>query len=249
MVVSRVSNSEKQAQTLNEIESKFIAGVERQNLKSLTLDELAHRFDDIEQQGQLLQGMVLLEARTRFDGDKEFGKWRASSLWACSASQCTRLIQLARYFGNSKPLEKISITAAYEISAPANADIADEIYNYAKGRNLPVAEVKRQIAIRKGESLPLPTKPTEPATNANIPSQLIPTDKSLIAGNQIDNDEIVEKSVGTIEESTTNEAVKIEIETDLKAKLYADIGSTPPFDVIRVLQEMINEIRGKVYGK
>lgn len=171
MVVNRLSNAEKQAQTLNEIESKFIAGVEKNNLKDLSLDELAQRFDDIEQQGQLLQGMVLLEARTRFEGDKEFGKWRASSLWACSASQCTRLIQLARYFGDSKPLEKISITAAYEISAPINADIADEIYNYAKGRNLPVAEVKRQIALKKGvagtSTVPTNVEPIETTENSN----------------------------------------------------------------------------------
>ena len=43
MVVNRVSNAEKQAQTFNEInemESKFIAGVERNNLKSLSLDKV-----------------------------------------------------------------------------------------------------------------------------------------------------------------------------------------------------------------
>lgn len=187
MVVNRVSNAEKQAKTLNEIESKFIAGIERNNLKTLSLEELVQRFEDIEQQGQLIQGQILLEARSRFAGDKEFGQWRASSLWACSASQCSRLIQLARFFSDSKPLDKISITAAYEISAPINADVADEVYNEVRGRNIPVAEIKRKISIKKGipntsiqstsaeqrveiieenkHTVPLPIKPIEPATD------------------------------------------------------------------------------------
>jgi hypothetical protein len=64
-------------------------------------------------------------------------------------------MNLARFFGSRK-LDKIGISAAYEIAAPANADVAVDVYGYAKGKNLPLAEVRRQIAIRKGESYPLP---------------------------------------------------------------------------------------------
>ncbi len=150
MVKQRMPQSVKDSRELNDNEKKFVEKVERDNLKALSLEELAQQFEDIGQQAQLMQGQILLEARSRFEGDREFGQWRASSLWACSSSQCTRLIQLARYFSDSKPLDKISITAAYEISAPINSDIADAIYNEIRGKNLPVAEVKRQIALKKG---------------------------------------------------------------------------------------------------
>lgn len=169
MVVNRVSNAEKQAKTLTEIETKFVSGVERQNLKALSLDELAHQFEEIGQQAQLLQGRILLEARSRFSNKNDFGAWiqeQDGTLCAITKQHRTRLMNLAAFFdGDKRTLDRISITAAYEISAPINADIAADVYEYAKGKNLPVSEVKRQIAIRKGESIPLPTKLPEPATD------------------------------------------------------------------------------------
>ena len=155
----------KSAENLKQLESKFIEGVEKTALQDLSLDELANRFEDIGQQAQLLQGQILLEARNRLGSDKEFGKWCAShSICVGSQQQRNRLIHLARFF-EGRELDRISISAAYEISAPANKKIAEEIYEYAKGKNLPLAEVRRQIAIRKGESLPLPAKRLEPATD------------------------------------------------------------------------------------
>jgi hypothetical protein len=134
----------------------FVERVEKDNLQALSLDELAIRFDEIEQQGQLLQGRILLEARNRFPSDKEFGQWCAThSICVGSQQHRNRLMNLARFFG-SRELDKIGISAAYEIAAPANADVAVDVYGYAKGKNLPLAEVRRQIAIRKGESYPLP---------------------------------------------------------------------------------------------
>lgn len=238
MVVNRVSNAEKQAKTLNEIESKFVAGIERNNLKALTTDELARQFEEIGQQAQLLQGRILLEAKSRFETTNDFGAWiqkQGGTLCAITKQHRTRLMNLAEFFdGDKRTLEGISITAAYEISAPTNAKIAVEVYESVRGKDMSVAEVKRQIAIRKGESLPI----TE-----NNPVRIIPTDKPL------DDDEIIEKAVEIMEESVKTETVKIGLETDLKTKLYAEIGDTPPFDAIRVLQEMINEIRDKVYRK
>ena len=125
---------------------------------ALTLDELMNEYESIDQQSQLLKGRILLEARHRFKSDNEFGAWIESvggAIYSTSRQHRTKLMNLARFFEN-RPIEKISISAAYEISAPINADIAIEVYEYAKGRNLPVEEVKKQIAIRKGETVPLP---------------------------------------------------------------------------------------------
>lgn len=144
----------------------FVERVEKDNLQALSLDELAHRFEEIEQQGQLLQGKILLEARERFRSDNDFGAWieqAGGAICSTSRQHRTRLMNLARFF-EGRELDKISISAAYEISAPINADIAVEVYEYAKDKNLPLAEVKRQIAIRKGESLSIPAKPPESTT-------------------------------------------------------------------------------------
>ena len=44
-------------------------------LSNLSLDDLAKTYVNIQKQSQLLQGMILLEARNKFAGDLEFGKW------------------------------------------------------------------------------------------------------------------------------------------------------------------------------
>lgn len=155
--------SVKDSRELNDNEKKFVGKVERDNYSALTLDELAIEYESVESQAQLLQGKILLEARNRFQSDNEFGAWVESvggAICSTSRQHRTRLMNLARFF-DGRELNKISISAAYEISAPANADIAIEVYELAKGKGLPLAEVRRQISIRKGESLPLPTKLTE----------------------------------------------------------------------------------------
>ncbi len=124
------------------------------DLTALTLDELADRFDSIEQQAQLFQGRILLEARNRFESDIAFGEWVVNvggTLCSTTRQHRTRLMNLARFF-DGRELTGISITAAYEISAPANEDVADKIYEYAFNKNLPVAEIKKQIQIEKGLS-------------------------------------------------------------------------------------------------
>ena len=139
-------------------EMAFVEAAEQDNLKALSLDQLANRFEEIEQQGQLLQGRILLEARERFPSNKEFGQWCAvHSICVDSQQHRTRLINLARFFEN-RELAKIGISAAYEISAPINSDIAVDVYEYVKDKKVPLAEIRKQIAMRKGESLPLPTR-------------------------------------------------------------------------------------------
>jgi hypothetical protein len=155
------------------------------DLAALSLEQLADRFEAIERQGQLFQGQILLEARNRFPSNKEFGQWCANnSICVDSQQHRTRLMNLARFFA-SRELDKIGISAAYEIAAPVNADVAVEVYEYAKGKNLPLAEVRKQIAIRKGESLPIPE-------NEPVPVRIIPTDKPLITGRPIEDE--IEKS-------------------------------------------------------
>lgn len=122
------------------------------DLKALTLEQLADRFESIGNQAQLLLGSILLEARERFDSDIEFGEWITNiggTLCSTTRQHRTRLMNLARFF-KGKELLGISLTAAYEISAPVNSDVADKIYDHALNKNLPVSEIKAQIQIAKG---------------------------------------------------------------------------------------------------
>ena len=152
MVKKRIPQSVRENKVINEIESKFIDGVERDNLTALTLDDLANRFEQIEQQGQLLQGQILLEARRRFKSTNEFGTWieqTGGALCSVGRQHRTKLMNLARFFEN-REIIGISLTACYEISAPINTDIADKVYQTALGKNLSVAQIKAEIAKAKG---------------------------------------------------------------------------------------------------
>lgn len=138
--------------------SDFINKANPTDLSGLSLNELADRYEQIERQGQLLQGIILLEVRNRFKSDNDFGDWvkMNDGLTLCSTTpqHRSRLMNLARFF-KDRDMKGISITAAYEISAPTNADIAEDIYSTALFKNLPVAEIKRQIALKKGIDNPL----------------------------------------------------------------------------------------------
>lgn len=139
---------------LQALEDKFVNGIEKTVLKDLTLDELAEQFESVDKQAQLFQGLILLEARERFESDKLFGEWCATRpLCLGSQTQRTRLMNLARFFG-TKEIIGISLTACYEISAPINADIADKVYQEALNKNLSVAQIKAEIAKAKGGLLP-----------------------------------------------------------------------------------------------
>ena len=156
------------------------------NLAALSLDDLAFRFESIERQGQLMQGLILLEARNRFKSDNEFGAWiekTGGAIYSTCRQHRTKLMNLARFF-EKRSIEKISISAAYEISAPINADIAVDVYEYAKNKNLPLSEIRKQIAIRKGESLPIPE---------NEPVPIIPTNNVLITGHSIEYEPVTEQ--------------------------------------------------------
>ena len=120
------------------------------DLSTLTLDDLANRYEEIHQQSQLLKGLILLEARNRFPSNNEFGEWiqTVHALSVDSQQTRTKFMNFARYFQN-KERNGISLTACYEISAPINEDVADKVYEYALNRNLSVADIKAKIKEEK----------------------------------------------------------------------------------------------------
>ncbi len=117
------------------------------DLAGLSLDDLAIQYAEIDQQSNLLKGNILLEARSRFPSDKEFGQWISThSLCVGSQQSRNRLMHLAGFFSEGRDMKGIAITAAYEISAPVNRDKALTVYNKVRGKNLSVKEVKGLLA-------------------------------------------------------------------------------------------------------
>jgi len=133
-------------------EQEFLAKAEdyqqdiNPNLSILSIEELALQYLEIDRQSHLLKGKILLEARTRFQSDKEFGQWVSThSLCVGSQQSRNRLMHLASFFDDNRDMTGIAITAAYEISSPANEAKAAEVYKEVYGKNLSVKKVKELL--------------------------------------------------------------------------------------------------------
>ena len=244
-IKDRVAQSHKNKSDLKEIqELKFIQSAENDNLKTLSLEQLEHRFDEIGQQAQLLQGRILLEARSRFKNDVTFGAWCTKSPYLMSIHQTTRtrLINLAKFFSD-RELDKISITAAYEISAPVNSDVAIEVYEFSRGKNLPVAEVKRQIALKKG----LASTSLNPVDDVPFVSDKSST--TIVVSEKAENTVFNIAPPPAVSQVLIQPAIIVsnDTENEIKVKLLSDVSGVAAIVGIRLLQDCIKELQAKMY--
>ena len=202
MIKQRVPKTEKD---LRIVEGEFIKSVDKTSLSDLTLDELANRYNEIDYQSHIVKGLILLEARSRFPSNNDFGVWIQSVQTICLDSQPvrTRLMNFANYF-KDKDTTGISLSACYEISAPINADIADKVYQAALNQNLSVAQIKTEIAKAKG-LLP------ENVNEGSGEPELMPLE---------DISSFMEQVLADIRDLPTNEALRVldECRKELKAR-------------------------------
>lgn len=120
---------------------------------------LINQFDAIGEQAQLFQGKILLEIQNRcYQNSKslkalleELGM-ENSTLLLISPAQRNRLINLAAFFTQHRPMTGISVTVGYEISAPRNEKIADQLYQAAVGKSITVQEIQVLIDTFKDKS-------------------------------------------------------------------------------------------------
>lgn len=98
------------------------------SLEEKELDELVVLYKEVEKQGELYKGLILLYARGKMDSNQEFGKWRSRNFRGLPQQQANCLMNEARYF-RDKPelLDKIPTSIRYAISAPINSLVADEL--------------------------------------------------------------------------------------------------------------------------
>jgi len=80
-------------------------------LPSLSLDELANNYLEIDKQSHLLRGNILLAARNKIKSDKEFGQWITThSLCVGNQQSRNRLMNLAKFFTSGRDMEGICIS-------------------------------------------------------------------------------------------------------------------------------------------
>jgi hypothetical protein len=133
------------------VSGEFIQASERTKLQDLSLNELADRYVQIDNQAHMMKGLILLEARSRFPSNNEFGGWVKSVVTLCDDGHQVRnrLMRYAKFF-KDKDTTGISLTSCYAISS-VDDDIAEVIYTKAKGKNLSVDQVKDLIKQAKKE--------------------------------------------------------------------------------------------------
>jgi hypothetical protein len=128
-------------------------------LSTINTENLISGFDLVGEQTQLLQGKILLEIRKRCNQEGKTLRdfilslgMTNSSLLKLSTAQRNRLMNLAEFFNDSRPMTGISVTVGYEISAPRNEAIADELYDEAVDKNLTVKDIEEFLRILKNKS-------------------------------------------------------------------------------------------------
>ena len=111
------------------------------NMSKMSLDDLVIAFRKVEVRSDIVKGMVLVEARKRFDSDRDFGQWVKDNDMAEDSQQVRNTyMHVARFFG-SRDTSGISVSVCQEIAAPKNKDVAEKAYQYALGRGLTKSDV------------------------------------------------------------------------------------------------------------
>jgi hypothetical protein len=242
VVRDRTAQSVKDSNDMTVLEDNFINDVEKDNLKTLTLNELVSRYEQIEQQGQLLQGRILLEVRSRFPGDAEFGRWCAaqtSCVGEVTQQHRTRLMNLARFFdGVNRTLDKISLTAAYEISAPKNEDIAEIVYKDVCGKSCSVATVKEFIVVRR-EQHAKQNKHVRYDESVKPPEQCTPEKNRKHVPLSVMNRYVKEERSGYKSDDSNPKY------TEAKSNVMSALKNLPLISALDVLGDVANEYRAK----
>jgi hypothetical protein len=213
-------------------EAHFINQFDPNDLTGLSTEELAQRYNGIDRQSQLFKGLILLEARGRFASDKEFGQWIATHGLSVGSQQSrTIFINLARFF-KDKDMEGISMTAAYEISRPENADVAEKIYMDVINKNLSVKEIKQKIKIAK----------SIPAISLDNSTEAIGQESEIEVEVEVESDEIM---LGTTS-VTTREIVENESNLINQALSYFDNLDLDLIKKIEVLEKCLEVLNAKL---
>lgn len=126
------------------------------DLKRLSTEDLLDRLEKIDNQATLMRWRIWWAIRQQFKSDKLFGQYIISLKEnAHYAHLIGNQQDINRALNAGKFCEAHGITdldaigllksSIYALSRPANADVADSVFNAAKRKNLPNTEVERMV--------------------------------------------------------------------------------------------------------
>lgn len=244
MVSKRIPVAKAVSQDLIKTQDMFINSAERDlvkalNLKGQSLENLAAKFIQIDNQSALIKGLILLEARERLKSNVEFGKWVESSGLGEKFSQQHRnqVINLAKFFKN-RDMTGISVTAGYLIAAPENADVAPAVYAEVKNKGYSVKKVRDIIKVHVLRS-----------RGFNYSVEDLNGGYSEESLNKEDDDRIIEGEFTTKMESVMPVEVKAianpEVLVDKVVSFIESLG-VKPSDCVIVLNKAMSVLRQKL---
>lgn len=125
----------------------------------------------------MMAGAILLDARERFRGDLEFGKWRKKNI-KFSSSHVSRLMAVAREFSGTPDAALLPMSTLAELLT-ASEDLKDEIISKAKtGEKPTVKEVRSKVKEEKtppeAMEKPSPASEPDPASKRPEPEKTAP---------------------------------------------------------------------------
>lgn len=187
-------------------------------LTNLSKEELAHRYIEINNQSQMMKGLILLQARERMPSNIEFGNWvkSVSALCADGHQTLNRYMHFANYF-KDKDSTGISLTACYEISSPTNGIVADKVYKYALNKNLSVAEIKARIQTEK-ELLSISNNDSDEENQAETEKTTVDFDNTNSSKEELmpdDISELVQQVLDNVTQWSRHTAIRV-LESCLK---------------------------------
>jgi len=223
-------------QFLAEVDQVQLATVN--DLKALSLDELADRASSIVKQSNQLLARILLEGRRRFKSNKEYGQWVNSIIGLSDITFQHRNAMLNwAIFEENHPMDGISMTAGFEIAAPGNADVAKKVYKYCYNKNLSVAEVKRYIMQLKAVAS---IEKHDESSAVNAPETLLVqsvTEQEIEHSEDHKKEEAPSCSIEQKSDASYEEAIE---------KIFNELGLSDEV-VIRILQKIIEKRQNKLH--
>jgi hypothetical protein len=205
------------------------------DLKKLTLDELAFRAESIVKQSTEMLAFILLEGRRR-QNKPDYANWVKGMpcLNAYSPQYRSALLRYAK-FAETHKMIGISMTAGIRIASVKDKAIAEEVYEYSLRKNLSIDEVERLIEQKQAvlsiehDEEEAPEEPSEPR------------EKQVI--------EVVDNKIPS--ETNVHTDVNAEEEPDYVSAVLAYIRqfNVSPLIQLRILDGCTKKISGELYRK
>ena len=135
-----------------------------------------HDCDKVDVYTDRIRGKLLCEARERFPGDTECGKWRNANLH-CKTGVARKLMQVWREFGTEMP--DWSVSVMYELASAPPALVEDMRERYIEGDKPSLREMRQLKSIRPAPVVqPKAELPSLPPLDAIIPR--IPVNECML---------------------------------------------------------------------